>query len=190
MSFPAGGFPGGRVENIAVNAGVNKAMIFYYFGSKERLYHAVIRKIIGELVGFIGIDDVLEDSNGPEKFLDAFSETYTRFFSRNRRYLRVIGIDMIQNPLNLKGAVSELINSGSFGFPQKMREKLREWDEEGRISESDPVHFFLNIISVCIFPLIARVFPESIFGLDLDNEKFVEDRIKSVKNLLKRGMLK
>jgi AcrR family transcriptional regulator len=47
--FAAGGLGGARVERIARRAGVNKQLIFYYFGSKARLYDAVLDSAAIEL---------------------------------------------------------------------------------------------------------------------------------------------
>lgn len=40
--FASSGFTGARVQRIARRAGVNKQLLYYYFGSKERLYRAVV----------------------------------------------------------------------------------------------------------------------------------------------------
>ncbi|MEN8154721.1 MAG: TetR/AcrR family transcriptional regulator, partial [Acidobacteriota bacterium] len=84
--FSKGGYPGARVENIAVNAGVNKAMIFYYFGSKEELYKVIIKKIIGELFLTLMNNGAFKLTPEPETFFDTFTENYIRFFSKNRKY--------------------------------------------------------------------------------------------------------
>ncbi len=188
--FSKGGYPGARVDNIAKVAGVNKAMIFYYFGSKEGLYKFIIKSIIGQLMTVIKKSGGIDPDIKPEKFIDSFPENYIRFFSGNRDYLRIIGVDLILNPSNLKEALSEFFNSETQLVPQNLKRAIPGWYKEGLISENDPVHIFLNIISLCIFPLIVKVFPEIIFNIKLDNEKFIEDRIRSTKNLLKRGLLK
>src|SRR5580658_8357607 len=43
--FAANGLAGARTEQIAAAAGVNKALIFYYFESKEKLYLAAIEAV-------------------------------------------------------------------------------------------------------------------------------------------------
>ena len=186
--FSKGGYPGARVENIATNAGINKAMIFYYFGSKEGLYKLIINKIVRDLF------NNLKESGGlkpkPEAFIEGFTENYIRFFSRNREYMKIIGTDLIQNPVDLKEALKNVFNSDIKEIPANIQNSFREWHKQGLITEPDPMHLFLNIISLCIFPLIARAFPEVIFDVDLENEKFIEERIRSVKNILKRGILK
>ncbi len=44
-AFADGGFAGARVDAIAAEAGVNKAMLYYYFASKEGLYRAVLERV-------------------------------------------------------------------------------------------------------------------------------------------------
>ncbi len=188
--FSKGGYPGARVENIALNAGVNKAMIFYYFGSKEKLYRLIIKKIIGELFEAIMARGGLENEPEPEIFFDKFTENYIRFFSKNLEYMKIVGTDLIANPINLKGALKSFFDSDTDGIPINIRNLFNKWYQQGIITEPEPMHLFLNIISLCIFPLIARVFPEVIFDVDLDNEAFVKERIRSVKNIIKRGILK
>jgi len=188
--FSKGGYPGARVESIAANAGVNKAMIFYYFGSKEELYKLIIKKIIGNLFEKLKDSGGLEPEQEPEAFIEVFTENYIRFFAGNREYMKIIGTDLIQNPVNLKGALKNALNSDIKNIPANIQNSFREWYKQGIITEPDPMHLFLNIISLCIFPLIARTFPEVIFDIDLENEKFIEERIISVKNILKRGILK
>ncbi len=46
--FATHGFAGARVDRIARRAGVNKQLLFYYYGSKRKLYQAVIERAAGE----------------------------------------------------------------------------------------------------------------------------------------------
>ena len=68
---------------------------------------------------------------------------------------------------------------------------MRDWYEKGIISESDPVHVILNIMPPSLFCFIGLPMVEAVLDRKIDiNDKFIEDRIKSVVNLIKRGMLK
>jgi len=44
--FAAHGFAGARVDAIARQAGINKRMLYHYFGGKEELFRAVLRRKI------------------------------------------------------------------------------------------------------------------------------------------------
>ena len=90
----------------------------------------------------------------------------------------------------MKMALQAIFRSKDIKLPTTLRKVFEEWYKRGLVVEPEPMHLIMNVLSLCIFPLIARTFPEVIFGIDLDNEKFIEERIVSVKNLLKRGVLK
>ena len=47
--FSAHGLAGARTETIAAAAGVNKALLYYYFDSKEKLYLAALEMIAGRV---------------------------------------------------------------------------------------------------------------------------------------------
>src|SRR5258706_5618744 len=46
--FSARGFAGARVDMIACRAAINKRMLYHYFGDKEGLFRAVLRRKIAE----------------------------------------------------------------------------------------------------------------------------------------------
>ena len=88
--FSIGGYSGARVENIASAAGVNKAMIFYYFDSKEKLHKMIIKIILSELFNSISKNRDFTENLKPEIFFDIFPETYIRFFFEHKDYLKII----------------------------------------------------------------------------------------------------
>ncbi len=51
------GWAGGRVDRIARRAGVNKQLIFYYFGSKNGLFHSVLESASSDIAGAAGTPD-------------------------------------------------------------------------------------------------------------------------------------
>lgn len=64
--FADKGFDGARVDELARAAGVNKATLYYQVGDKERLYHAVVERILGRCVAEIG-ESRLEFGSAREK---------------------------------------------------------------------------------------------------------------------------
>jgi AcrR family transcriptional regulator len=82
--FSARGYDGVSVDDIARDAGVNKAMIYYHFADKLALYRAVVGdglQAMGETVQAI----VLAPGNAPDK-LDAFVEAFVRM-TENRPWM-------------------------------------------------------------------------------------------------------
>jgi len=72
--FATHGFAGARVDRIARDAQVNKAMLYYHFGSKVRLYRAALESVLGRLVARLEAV-AAGPGSGPDK-LDAFIDTF------------------------------------------------------------------------------------------------------------------
>jgi TetR/AcrR family transcriptional regulator len=180
---------GARMEAIARAAGCNKAMLFYYFSSKEKLYRAVLARALGEI--FAEIAGVVRERLTPESFMERFPEIYIRFLARNPDLPRILVFDLIHNPENISRAMVEILRENAGFRPQRLLAMIRSWHEKGLISEGDPLHFMLNVISLSIFSFVGRPMVEAISGLQAgDDEAFYRARIRSVVHILKKGMLK
>lgn len=187
--FSKNGFYGARVESIAEKARINKAMIFYYFSSKEHLYKKVITFIAKHINENIMNSGIADGNLTPEDYIEKFPEIYLRFFHKNPDYLRVIGLGLIQNSKFMKSLLSEIFSEFEGGLPVKFASSIREWSREGKITEGHPAHFFLNIVSLTLFPLLSKPLSEAIFGESFNDSTFVEERLKSINTLLKKGMI-
>jgi AcrR family transcriptional regulator len=189
QEFAARGFSGARVEAIARAAGCNKAMLFYYFSSKEKLYHAVLALALGEIFAEIG--SVMHERLSPESFMERFPEIYIRFLARNPDLPRILVFDLIHNPENISRAMVEILRENAGFQPQRLLGMIRSWHEQGLISEGDPLHFMLNVISLSIFSFVGRPMVEAISGFKVSaDDAFYRARIRSVVHILKKGMLK
>jgi TetR/AcrR family transcriptional regulator len=187
--FAARGFSGARVEAIARAAGCNKAMLFYYFSSKEKLYRAVLALALGEIFAEIAV--VIRERLTPESFMERFPEIYIRFLARNPDLPRILVFDLIHNPENISRAMVDILRENASFKPQRLLEMIRTWHEQGLISEGDHMHFMLNVISLSIFSFVGRPMVEAISGFKVkDDEEFYRARIRSVVHILKKGMLK
>jgi TetR/AcrR family transcriptional regulator len=187
--FASRGFSGARVEAIARSAGCNKAMLFYYYSSKEKLYRAVLELALGEIFAEIG--SVVHERLTPDDFMERFPEIYIRFLARNPDLPRILVFDLIHNPENISRVMAEIFHENASFRPRRLLEMIGSWHEQGLISEEDPLHFMLNVISLSIFSFVARPMVEAISGLKAsDDDEFYRTRIRSVVHILKRGMLK
>lgn len=186
--FSAHGFEGARVDRIARRAEINKAMIFYYFSSKQNLYRMLIRNA---LLDFIPkVQKIVLESRTPGRLFEIFPDLYIRYFSQKKEVVKMIGREMIHAPQNITPLIREIFS----GFPTApagmFREVITGWHRNGMISESDPVQFIFNIVPLCLFPIIAQPMVEAIMDIKIaDDKEFLEKRIQSISHLLKRGML-
>ncbi len=72
--FADRGFAGARVDRIAAAAGLNKAMLYYHFGNKDRLYRTTIEQLLGQLA--TRLEEVASTALPPAAKLDAYVETF------------------------------------------------------------------------------------------------------------------
>src|SRR5437667_10962453 len=81
LEFAARGFAGARVDRIARRAGVNKAMLYYHFKSKERLYRTLLRRMFrtaAERLEAIATSDL-----SPEQKLDSVMPAVARLIQEH-----------------------------------------------------------------------------------------------------------
>lgn len=90
--FGENGFAGARTQDIAQRAGVNKAMIHYYFDTKEKLYHAMLDRILFDLI------KLTQDETTPEVAPNQLVENYVRAFfhyvAKHRYFSRLTPMDL------------------------------------------------------------------------------------------------
>ena len=187
--FSLQGLKGARVENIARAAGVNKAMIFYYFSSKQKLYEEVLNTSLKKI--FIEIAKKIIIKPTVNNLIEQIPRIHINFFKENPDFIKMIGYTLFQNPDFIKKHMKKAFAEKLPIAPAFLLNRIRRWYEKGKITESDPLHFMINIISLNIFSFVAKPIIEAIFDVELDKiDGFYEKRIESVRNIIKRGMLK
>jgi TetR/AcrR family transcriptional regulator len=186
--FSTYGLSGARMERIAKEANINKAMIFYYFSSKEKLYEVVIRKVFSSV--YPKMVELISMNPTARVFLERAVKFYSGIFSRNPDFIKMIMIELIQNPGNITSLMRDLfMENGLATGPGHLKDMIETWYREGEISEGDPFQFMLNLVSLSLLSFLGKPFLEIIFQNSISDEDFERKRIESVLNLLRRGML-
>lgn len=174
--FAKRGFEGGRIDEIAKRAGVNKAMIYYYFRSKEDLFTTIIETvfervstIIGEHVYKINTDTFYED-------ISTFIDRYVDLIYRNRIVLNIIVWEIARGGEIISRVVKEKIG---IHF-QKIIETFPEAMDAGIIRTMDPRHLFFNIIAMILFYFFANRVVSTVWEEDALSPENVEKRKREV----------
>ena len=92
--FADKGFAGARVASIAARAGVNKAMLYYYFGNKEALYDAVLTRTAEQIVG-VAMAAFGESSASMELRVESFLRGYRKIILDRPQFVRMLTRDML-----------------------------------------------------------------------------------------------
>lgn len=159
------GTAGARMQDIADEAGVNKALLHYYFRSKERLASAVFQRaalrLMPPLLGIMGSDRTIEEkvSGAIEHYLAVLSES---------PYLPgYILSELHHHPDRIAQAISAVAGApGGFarGPLAKLAAQIEARVGEGSMRPIDPAQFVVNLLSLCIFPFAARPMFSVAFG--------------------------
>lgn len=164
--FQEKGFAGARMQEIADEADINKSMLHYYYRSKEKLFLEVFRssvkKIFPELISILSSDDDLE------KKVKRVVEFYYNTFRKNPYLPSFVIHEMNQHPKRFK----EFISSLHIEIPHEFAEQIQKEIKAGKILPMKPTHFLINIVSLCLMPVIARTLVQTLF--EMDDEEFAE----------------
>lgn len=181
--FQEKGFAGARMQEIADEADINKSMLHYYYRSKEKLFLEVFRssvkKIFPELISILSSDDDLIIK------VERVVEFYYNTFRKNPYLPSFVIHEMNQHPQRFK----EFISSLDIEIPKEFATQINQEIEAGRILPMKPTHFLINIVSLCLMPVIARTLVQTLFKLDdEDFETFLEERKELVPKIIFNGV--
>ena len=165
--FTEKGFAGARTRDIADEAGINLALLNYYFRSKEKLFDQVMKVKIVLLFGKI-IPIISNEKTTIEEKIDLASEKYFELLSKNPNLPLFVISEIQKKNSNIKSILPVekiLMNSVII---QQIKEKN---------PELNPFHFLLNFLGMTVFPFLARpVFQNFHIMNDDEFQKFVEER--------------
>ncbi|MFP3948118.1 MAG: TetR/AcrR family transcriptional regulator [Longimicrobiales bacterium] len=177
------GTTGARMREIADEAGVNQALLHYYFRTKEALAEAVFRKVARQLLPPI-VAELRSDHRLEEK-VKRVIELELDHLSRNPNLPAYLISELNHHPGRAPQLWEEVVGepAGRTGSRvlEKLREQLEEAADRGHVRPMEPEQFLVNLISLCIFPFAARPMLEAVLGLgEGEFEAFIEARRHSL----------
>jgi AcrR family transcriptional regulator len=178
------GLKGARMQIIADSAGVNKALLHYYFRSKEKLFEATIGEFAERLWGALEMQFTESAKyNNLKSFISTIVRTYIKTLSSDRYFPRLILRDIADGGDVMRTILKRAAER--FGsIPAKMFTALKKEMDSGVIIKINPVDIILNILGMCIFTFIpGLVFDDTVvldkLGLTYD-DAYYENRISAI----------
>lgn len=164
--FVAKGMEGARMQEIADAAGINKALLHYYFRSKERLFEAIFSEIIK--FAFPKITRIAQSEEPIINKIEQVIDAYIDLLIKHPFIPGFIIKELNRDPSGLFKLVVK------FGLnPQVIFDQIQLAMDRGEIIQMPPRHLATNIISMCIFPFAAR--PILSFVMFRDDPKALEE---------------
>ncbi len=179
--FTAHGLNGARVDEIAERSGVNKRMIYYYFGDKNGLYLAVLEETYANIRN-AEIQLHLADRNPVDAMRELVAFTWN-YFIAHPEFLSLLGTENLHRAQHLKTSkkIREL-HSPLIGIITTLLE--RGVKEKAFRPGVDPVHLYVTIASLGFFYLSNRFTLSTIFGRDLGAADALADRGKHIEEVV------
>lgn len=174
--FHKKGYAATRTRDVAEEAGINLALLNYYFRSKEKLFEMIM---LETLFGFMqNLVMVMNDEKSTlEKKVELTASNYIDLIIKEPN-IPIFMLSEIRNrPDNLleKLPVKQIIMNSAF---IKQHQKAVA---DGKITEPNPLHFLMNLIGLVVFPFIGQPLLQGISGLnDTQFNKLMQERKKLI----------
>jgi TetR/AcrR family transcriptional regulator len=177
--FLVKGMDGARMQEIADEAGMNKALLHYYFRSKENLFKAVFKDIFTKFFDRVRYS-LFSDAPAKEK-LTFFIDNYIEMIQANPYVPQFIINEINRDPKVLKSLMFE-----TGVEPQKILELFINHPQDQNSLMVDPKHMVVSILGMLIFPFAARPLLQMIYFNDNQEEydRFLNERKEIVKNII------
>jgi AcrR family transcriptional regulator len=179
----ARGYTATTVRDIATAAGMNLAMIHYYFGNKEGLYRAIFEEKV------FAVQRLLADAANSEgtcrERLERFVCAYARFLCRHSHFARIIQQEMINGGAMFKEIFRPQI-SRNYAM---LRGIIEEGIRLGEFRNVDPQLAPISVVGMIAFFIIAQPVISAVAGIVPDAEGFEARLAAHTIDMLTHGLV-
>lgn len=154
------GLDGARMQDIADDAAINKAMLHYYFRNKEKLFDTIFLQVIDEFLprvfAILGSEQPLFEK------IRLFCSEYITQLTQTPYVPMFVIQEVNRNPQRLLKKVLH----GKQPPLEKVIMQINQEVKKGVIKPVLPVQLLLNILSLCLFPFLARPMIQTLTGMN------------------------
>lgn len=177
--FHQKGMDGTRMQEIADQAGINKAMLHYYYRSKQMLFEAVFHNAFALLAP--QLNKILNDDSSIEEKVRNFTHDYISFISKHPYLPNFIISELNRNPQFFE----KIQKSDAFPTIEKFKTQVALEVENGILKPIDGDQLFINIFSLNLFPFVATPLIRAFLKADdKDFNRLMEERKSAVSEFI------
>jgi TetR/AcrR family transcriptional regulator len=180
--FAAEGMAGARTDEIAAAAHANKAMLYYYFGNKQRLHRAVLENLFRQLLNGSGVSAL--KGRSPREKLRGFVMGYFDFLASHPNYPRLVQRESMEASRNFGWIVRRYLRP----FHDQLVQTIREGIAAGEFRSVDPDHTALSILGMITSYFAAAPIFSEIVGHNLLASSAVAARKDALLDFLDYGL--
>ena len=179
--FAARGLAGARMDSIAERAGLNKRLIYYYFGSKDDLFLAVLERVYADIRAAeqrLHLDEI----EPVEAIRQLVSFTW-HYYLEHPEFITLLNSENLHGASHLKR--SDRIQEMNSPLVQLLATVLERGKKDNLFRAGvDPVQLYISIASLCYFYLSNNHTLSAIFGRDLRAPKAMAQRLSHMTDLV------
>ncbi len=139
------------VREIASKAGINLALMNYYFRSKENLFDAIFSQLVKknseELIRILDSDLELEEK------IRQYVHVYINMLSENPLLVSFVMAILHRS----RERITEMKAISSLYATEQFTKQLIDEAKKGNIRRTDPTHFFVDMLSLIAFPFAIKM---------------------------------
>jgi len=183
-AFHQKGFAGTRTRDIAQAAGINLALLNYYYRSKEKLFDIIMMETMQTFMHTIIV--VINDPKSTlQQKMEQMAEQYIDLFKVEPEIPLFIMIELRSNAKNLL----EHIRPKEILMQSVFAKQFQQAVKEGKIPPQPFLHFMMNLMGMIIFPFVAAPMFKNIGELsDKQYLAVIEERKKMIPLWIKAMM--
>ena len=173
------GFSRTTIRNIAEEAGINVALLNYYFRSKEKLFQSIMEEEVRSMFGIL--NQIMESDSPLQVKIWQFADKYIDYLRTHPNVPLFILSEMRHDVDRL----ADMMGKQSLIYETRLAVQLQEEAELGNIRPISPLQFIISLVSLLAFPFMAR--PMIIRQEQLTEEgfhAFLEERRQLVPELM------
>ena len=183
--FAQHGQAGARVDRIAQQAGVNKAMLYYHFQSKDNLYRETVGEIIAGNLGKISKE--VSQKSDLDELLNSLARKYAEFLGQDQMMRKMLLQELANPNPHVFDLMAETIVKS--GLPNFVMTAIENEMKSGQLRPVDVKHavasfIAMNIGYILMSPIVDRVLKVT------DKEQFHNERTEAVVDLFLNGVKK
>jgi AcrR family transcriptional regulator len=171
--FTTKGYAAARTRDIAEEAGINLALLNYYFRSKEKLFELIMLENIQQFVR--GVKEIImEEETELKDKIERISSFYIDMLIQNPDLPLFILSELRANPEHLADRldVKDVLRKSQF---------FKQLAEKARSQGIHPIQYFMNMMAMIVFPFvgspllrkIGNLKPEEFTALMIERKKWI-----------------
>ena len=186
--FSREGVAGARTDAIARAAGVNKALLYYYFKDKETLYGAVLDQVFGGLRESIQL--ALSSDLPPREKLLAYVGAHFDYIASHPLYPRIAQGEVMRAARGPTPQLARIAKRYFVPLFRKVAAVIQEGQVAGEFRPVDAKHFIPSMIAVIVFHFTNAPVLRMVTGADPYSEEIVAARRAAVLDFISAALFR